>query len=186
MPNNGIVYQWVSGSDAATDPTLAVDASPPSGTATPDPNANDVYIAWSSIDTEPANTRIRTTGTGYNPNRAELVVGTPISNPSGNEESLAFSGVKTVSVGGNFGPADNSHPQLVINQNDGGQVTVAWDDFGSGAKASPPFDILDSSLAQPGDSFGFVGGTGPIAPATPPASGTTDDHAGARRRSTIR
>ena len=57
---------------------------------------------------------------------------------------------------------DDSHPQLVINQNDGGQVTVAWDDFGSGATASPPFDILDSSLVQPGDSFGFTGGTGPI------------------------
>ncbi len=74
--------------------------------------------------------------------------------------------MQTVSVDGNFGPADDSHPQLVIDQNDGGQVTVAWDDFGSGAKASPPFDILDSSLVQPGDSFGFNGQLGSIAPAT--------------------
>ena len=72
----------------------------------PDPHANNVYIAWASIDVEPANPNPYT-ALGFNPNRAELVVGTPISNPSGNEESLAFSGVTTVNVGGtdgNFGP----------------------------------------------------------------------------------
>ncbi len=82
LPNNGIIYQWVSGSDAATDPTLAVDASPPSGTTTPDPHANNVYIAWSSIDTEPVNTNPYS-GSGFNPNRAELAVGTPDFSASG-------------------------------------------------------------------------------------------------------
>ena len=75
----------------------------------PDPHANNVYIAWASIDTEPANTNPYT-GPGFNPNRAELVVGTPIANPSGNEQSLAFSGVTTVSANGNFGPNDRFAP----------------------------------------------------------------------------
>jgi subtilisin-like proprotein convertase family protein len=172
LPSGGTVYQWVTGSDAATDPTLAVDAArPPVGT-TADPDANNVYIAWSSIDVEPANPNPYA-GTGYNPNRAELIVGTPLTNASGNEESLAFSGVKTLNLGSNFGPQDDSHPQLVINQNDGGQVTVAWDDFGSGAKASPPFDELMSSFVQPGDSYGFTGDTGPIAPGTSSNNVTT-------------
>jgi subtilisin-like proprotein convertase family protein len=173
LPNGGNVYQWVTGSDAVTSPVLAVDTAPPFGTATPDPHANNVYIAWASIDTEPANTN-PFTGPGFNPNRAELVVGTP--HASGGEESLAFSGVQTLNVGGNFGPQDNSHPQLVINQNDGGQVTVAWDDFGSGAKATPPFDSLMSSLVQPGDSYGFAGQTGTVAAsASPPVSTSFTD-----------
>ena len=56
-----------------------------------------------------------------------------------------------------------------------GQVTVAWDDFGTGSKASPPFDILDSSLVQAGDTYGFSGSTGPIQPGVAGAtSGTTE------------
>ena len=141
--------------------------------STLDSHANNVYIAWASIDTEPADTNPYI-GPGFSPNRAELVVGTPISNPVvPNEQSLAFSGVTTVSVGNNFGPADYSHPQLVINQNASGQVTVAWDDFGTGAKASPAFDILDSSLVQAGDTYSFAGSTGGFAAAIPPATGST-------------
>jgi len=162
LPNNGIVYQWVAGSDGVTDPAMAVDTSPS------DPHANNVYITWASIDTEPANPDPYA-AQGFNPNRAELVVGTPIANianPSVKAESLAFSAVTTVSVNGNFGPNDNSHPQLVINQNDNGQITVAWDDFGTGSKTLPAYDVLNSDLVQAGNTYGFIGGTGPIAPAT--------------------
>ena len=169
------IYQWVTGSDAATSPTLAVDSSlanPPAGGSV-DPHANNVYIAWASIDTEPANPNPYS-GSGFNPNRAELVVGTPVASPSGSEEPLAFSPVTTVNAGGNFGPQDNSHPQLVINQNQNGQITVAWDDFGSGAKASPPIDFLRSNLVPAGDSYGFTGSTGFINPAIPPPSGATN------------
>jgi hypothetical protein len=161
------IYQWVTGSDGVTDPVVAVDtapSNPPSGVPV-DPHANNVYIAWASIDTEPANPDPYA-AVGFNPNRAELVVGTPISSPSvPNEQSLAFSGVMTVSVNGNYGPNDNSHPQLVINQNDNGQITVAWDDFGS-ATVNGGYDVLNSDLVQAGDTYGFSGGTGPIAPAT--------------------
>ncbi|MGA2702789.1 MAG: VCBS repeat-containing protein [Isosphaeraceae bacterium] len=161
LPNNGIVYQWVAGSDGVTDPAMAVDTSPS------DPHANNVYITWASIDTEPANPDPYA-AQGFNPNRAELVVGTPIANPSVDEQSLAFSAVTTVSVNGNFGPNDNSHLQLVINQNDNGQITVAWDDFGTGSKALPAYDVLNSSLVQAGDTYGFTNsiGTGIILPGT--------------------
>ena len=119
LPNNGIVYQWVgtsgSGADGVTSPVLAVDTAPSHST---DPHANNVYIAWASVDVEPANPNPYT-ARGFNPNRAELVVGTPISNPSGNEESLAFSGVTTVNVGGTdgnsgaarFAPATGDQPE---------------------------------------------------------------------------
>ncbi len=164
---SGTVYQWVTGSDAATDPTLAADTAPPSGTSTPDPYTNNVYIAWASIDAALANPNVY--GTNFNPNRAELVVGTP----SGS--GLAFSGVQTVNAGGNFSPQHDSHPQLVINQNSGGQVTVAWDDFGSGSTASPPFDELMSNLAEPGFAYGFADPSlpGPIQPATSSNNVTT-------------
>ena len=165
------IYQWVSGSDAATSPALGVDASltnPPAGVPV-DPHANNVYIAWASIDTLPA-----IGPQNWNPNRAELVVGTPIANPSGNEQSLAFSPVTTVNADGNYGSQRESHPQLVINQNQSGQITVAWDDFGSGSTASPPFDILDSNLLHAGNSYGFDGSTGVIQPGLPTAtSGVT-------------
>ena len=167
ITNTYTIYQWVGGSDAATTPTLAVDAAPspaPAGVPT-DPHANNVYIAWASIDTEPANTN-PFTGIGFNPNRAELVVGTPVANPPGNQQSLGFSAVTTVSTGGNFGSQRNSHPQLVINQNLSGQITVGWDDFGTGATASTPFDILNSNQVTAGDSYGFTGGTGVITAAT--------------------
>ncbi len=160
IANGGIVYQWVSGSDAATSPVVAVDASKPN-----DGFANNVYIAWASIDTEPANTAPYT-NSGFNPNRAELVVGTPSSTPG--QESLAFSGVLTVNAGGNSSKQADSHPQLVINQNSNGQVVVGWDDFGTAVNtgASPLYDNLMSNFVAPGDSSGFVGGTGAIAPAT--------------------
>ena len=167
LPNSGIVYQWVAGSDAATSPTLAVDSGTfPSGSIPPvgvpiDPFVNNVYVAWASIDQNFANP---IPAPNFNPNRAELVVGTPVGS------SLAFSGVTTVNFGGNFGTQRNSHPQLVINPGnttnsdqtsiDPGQITIGWQDFGSLATATPPVTILLSNIVKPGDSFGFNGSTG--------------------------
>ena len=64
------VYQWLGGADGATDPAMAIDTSLTDG------HTNNVYIAWASVDTEPANT-LPFAGPTFNPNRAELVVGTP-------------------------------------------------------------------------------------------------------------
>ncbi len=176
LPNNGIIYQWVTGSDAATSPTLSVDyGTHPSSVTTPpagipnDPFVNNVYVAWASIDVNPA-TPI---GPPFNPNRIELVVGTPIANPAPGELSLAFSGVVTANAGGNFGPQLDSHPTLVINPGNAqnpGQITIGWEDFGSLAGQAT---VLMSNIVLPGDSAGFRGNTGFINPGTSVTSSST-------------
>jgi subtilisin-like proprotein convertase family protein len=178
LPNQGVIYQWVTGSDAATSPALAVDAgthpssvsSPPAGIPN-DPDVNNVYIAWASIDTQHA-----TPLPDFNPDRAELIVGTP--NSTGNGESMAFSAVTTVNLDGNFGPQQDTHPKLVIDPGDSsdpGQVTIGWEDDGTGATVSPPITLLMSNIVEPGQAFGFSGSTGTIATAIPPPSGSSVD-----------
>ena len=213
-----------------------------------DPHANNVYIAWASID---PNLATPIPAPNFNPNRAEVVVGTPVSNPSvPNEQILSFSGATTVNTGGNFGTQRDSHPQLVINQNlitvdftgtlssgsalvtgisgdtgslfvsepiagtgipagttiqlidrtngiitlsanatvNGlqsltatsslpGQLTVSWDDFGTGSTATPPFSNLMSNVVTAGDSYGFTnnvgGGIAPGLAPVPPATANT-------------
>ena len=156
-----VVYRWLSTSDAANTPTLAVDAgllNPPAGVAA-DPFANNVYVAWASTDIHPANPNVLLP---FNPNRAELVVST--------DGGTTFSGETILNVtpaNGNIGGAanglqDDSHPALAINQNANGLITAAWEDFGSGATASPKFTDLMSTDVQAGNSFGesnFTGGT---------------------------
>ena len=172
------VYQWVTGSDAATSPTLAVDpgnfpsslGSPPAGVPN-DPFVNNVYIAWASIDTLPASAP-----TNFNPNRAEIVVGTPISTASvPNEIPLAFSAVTTVNLNGNFGAQRNAHPTLAISPvsaTQPGQVIIGWEDDGSLATNSPPLSILQTSFVQPGDTAGFnVTDPRPFLPAGPQSAG---------------
>ena len=68
-----VPYQWLTTSDGAFSPTLAVDSAPSSPpAAVPDPHANNVYIAWASNDHALANPNVY--GTNFNPNRAELMV----------------------------------------------------------------------------------------------------------------
>ena len=90
-----------------------------------------------------------------------------------NEASLAFSGVKTVNLGGNTGSQRNAHPQLAISPTSStqpGQVIIGWEDFGSLSTASPPLTILESSFVAPGNTYGFNGGTGFIKPGTTPVT----------------
>jgi large repetitive protein len=172
---DNIVYQWVPASDAAISPTLAVDNSlpnPPAGVPA-DPYAGNVYIAWASTDHPPAAIPSPFNAPPYfNPNRAEVVV----SSDGGN----SFSGIVTTNIAGNNGPEQDSHPQLVINQNDSGQVTVAWEDFGTGSTATPyKYTNLASSIVAPGDSYQAVGTTGIINPGimgTPADTPVTTDY----------
>ncbi len=158
---------------------MAVDQAPASGTAQANAHANNVYISWSTDVTELADPN-PWSGSGFNGVQPVVVVGTPVA-AGPDFTNLSFSGVQAVDlpagetlIDGSFGPVGDSHPQLVVNQNDGGKVTVGWDNYGVGSTASPPFDELESNLFSGGDAFGFGGGTGTILPATTSktASGT--------------
>ncbi len=168
--NDRVVSRWLSTSDAVFSPTLAVDAAPsPAPAGVPvDPHANNVYIAWASGDVHPANPNVELQ---FNPNRIELAVST--------DGGITFSGETIADTDGNFGGVvngleDDSHPQLAINQNASGQITVGWDNFGTGSKATPKFDILMSNLVQGGNSYGFTNSGGPIDPGL---TGTPNDTA---------
>ncbi len=141
---NKIIYAW--NGDAAINPVLAVDNTLPTFT---DPNTGQtlnnpfvgyVYIAWGTDDLA-----------GANPNTIKMVASsdggqTFTTRRTVNDEQGAnggFSqptapGVFPANVSGNSGPQRNTHPRLVISQGtfDGsvqpGQVTILWDDFGSG------------------------------------------------------
>ena len=52
----------------------------------------------------------------------------------------------------------------MIDQNNAGQITVAWDDSGTGATASPAFDSLMTNTVPAGNSYQFLGSTGIINP----------------------
>ncbi len=178
LPNNGIIYQFLPGSDSVTTPTLAVDSGthPSSVTTLPadvpnDPYANDVYIAWSTTDVDPATPII-----DFAPNMAELVVGTPVASGAPGEESLAFSGVHTINMTPNQGLQSDTHPQLVISTADPsnpGQITMSWEDAGTDATLAPPVTVLTSNIVDPGNSYGFSGSTGFIQPATTLTSTST-------------
>ncbi len=66
---------------------------------------------------------------------------------------------------------------LTVAANSPGNVTVAWDDFGTGASASPAYDNLMSNLVQPGDAYGFAGSTGVIQSGVNGSSGEEGDWA---------
>ena len=102
-----VVYQWLTTSDAAYSPTLAVDSSTanPVYTGANDPYSGNIYVAWASGDIHPANPNV---DTPFNPNRIEMVV----SSDGGN----SFSGPSILNSGGNVGNQKDSHPQILINQ----------------------------------------------------------------------
>ena len=149
VPSNyNIVYQWVAASDAAVYPTMQVDQNvanfqdPTTGNVQSDPYSGDVYIAWAGIDIKPS---LLTDLTFYNPNRIKLIA----SSDGGNN----FTGQAIVNNAGNFGTLErDSQPELAINQN-GGQVTVGWNDFGTLSTASPPQSDLLANSVSPGLNF---------------------------------
>ena len=149
LPNRGIVYQWVTGSDAATSPIVAADVGNPLDRGPGRLCEQCLHRLGQHRHRTRQYQSLCRAGLQPEPGRAGRR--DALTSPtSANEDSMAFSGVTTVNVGGNFGPQDNSHPQLVINQNDGGQVTVAWDDFGTGPRPGAiPYDISCRSSSSP-------------------------------------
>ena len=165
VPSNyNVLYQWVTTSDAAVYPTLLVDnnvasftdpttnnvQSDPYGKINTNPNPglySDVYVAWASIDQKPS---ADTDTAHFNPNRIKLVA----SSDGGNN----FTGKAIANNDSQFGTLEcDSQPQLVVDQNSG-QVTIVWNDFGSASTASPPFSLLMSNSVTPGLDYAYQNG----------------------------
>ena len=162
--NNQPVYFWLPTGDAAYTPTLAVDSGTfPSTMSSPPPNVpadpavNDVYVAWATNDIAPANPFLYVP---FNPNQIQVV--------SSQDGGNTFTTNVTVNANGNFAPEKESHPQLVIDHNNGGKVIVAWENYGSGATATPPVTSLESNNISPGHVTVDNGAIGPVAPNTTP------------------
>lgn len=172
------VYKWIQ--DSAFTPTLKVDDSVASFTDTntvtntntnqSDSYTGNVYVSWTSNDVAPASNP-----SNFNPNRIRLVAST--------DGGASFSGIQSLNDNGNFGTNRPVTPQVAVSQGSAargvnpGQVSVVWDDYGIGSKASTPYDqiysdrIANGAVAQ---SFSATpGGITDAGPGTPNSPSTT-------------
>ena len=170
---NNVVYQWnrddSNVADASLEPsfdnfTLSVDSNaasftdPTTGAVQTDPNAGNVYIA-ATLDTPPP----------PNPpspwNRYTAILGGSTDGINFTDTSgfLNFvyvdSEITTPNENPNVGNQHETDPELAISQgkagkNDGGELTIIWDDYGSGAGASPAFDDIDARGVSFSDTTG--------------------------------
>ncbi len=150
-----ILYAW--NTDAAIDPIVAVDdtlstyVDPRTGATVTNPFSGNVYVAWGTDDSLGS------------PNTIKIVASsdggqsfTPRRTVNDEQDGLGVffqptaPGVFPANVSGNTGIQLNTQPRLVVSQGtaDGrvapGQVTVVWDDFGSGTAQNPPVDLIRS------------------------------------------
>ena len=146
---NRVVHSWVQ--DPVSLPMMAVNSNvggtigftdPTTGAVQNDPSSGNVYVAWVSNDANMPNV-----GDTWNPNAIRM-----IASSNGGQ---SFSGIRTVNDGGNFGDQRNTRPRLAISQGRAGsgtitpgQVTVVWDDFGTGAGFDTPIDFIRSDRVQ--------------------------------------
>jgi subtilisin-like proprotein convertase family protein len=179
-----VAYQWVMAATPASypafTPMLAVDTNvasytdPQSGVKQTDPYAGNVYVGWSTQMTAPKN--LAGLGNAFNPNTIQII--------GSSDGGTTWGALFFANSGTFFGAAREASPQLVISQgtSDGrvspGQVTVVWDDFGSGAQANPPFDLVATNAYKGGTAQAFSKSfnptTGHITDATPGANGPPD------------
>ncbi len=166
------VYRWLPTSDIAWEPTMAVDSNvasytdPTTGAVQTDPHTGNVYVAWATTAVAPAGNPL---GVFFNPNVAMLEMSS--------DGGASFS-TPTIANTGQYGPTTEriASPQIVISQGrppgesgvpgdpgvPGGQVTVAWDDIGTLATASPPQDQLMANIVSAGTTYAFSGPVGPF------------------------
>ena len=132
------------------------------------PYAGNVWVGWSTSETIPQGF---TPTDQWNPNSIQVV--------SSSNGGQSFTSPLVVNDNGRFGHQRDATPKIVISQGGGGatggQASIIWDDNGSGATASPRFDLIDSSRIQDGGTAEvYVGPGGPIIQATDPGGGA--DH----------
>jgi subtilisin-like proprotein convertase family protein len=167
--DNKILYEWVN-VDPAFSPTITVDNNPstfqdPStGVQQNDPFSGNVYVAWSTAYTAP-------TGAGnFNPNSIKVIA----SSDGGD----TFSGEIFANSNMSTGKQHDSHPKLVVSAGtpDGrvpaGQLSIVFDDFGSGANATPvSYDLIRYTHTAGAVAAAFQGSPGHIHDATDPGGG---------------
>ena len=184
---NKVVYAWL-GTDPATYPTLAIDNglsrfsdvnSKGQTVVQTDASANNLYVAWASNDTAP-----HFAPTPYNPNTIKLVAS---SNEGNSFTSAAFvDDSSNPNIGNNHGTsAHYTQPSIAISQGTptvvggtptviGGQVSIVYDDYGTGATAAIPYDRIVSQVDQTaGTSSSWTRNTGPIGLAVIPSGATS-------------
>jgi subtilisin-like proprotein convertase family protein len=170
-----VIYSWNT-QDPALAPTMAVDnnvptsTDPDTGAILTDPFVGNVYVAWSTNSAPPTNAPAN-----FNPNTIQMVV----SSDGGQN----FSTPSQIDDGLNSGADRNAYPRLVISQGTlpaggtgsqrpttPGQVTVVWDDFGSGAPSN--VDLIKSDhITDGGGGFVFSGTGGAVRDAVDPGNG---------------
>jgi subtilisin-like proprotein convertase family protein len=174
--SNEVLYGWTQ--DQAEKPTLAVDKSVATFTdvnstgqtvtqtdasAASVSSAGSVYVAWATNDTAPSG------AVNWNPNSTKII--------GSSDGGLTFTGPQTIGFG-NFGSQRETGPRLIVGQGTatasgvtatvaGGLVTVVWDDYGSGATATPtPYDNIYTKTYTGAVGLTVNATTGPIADAS--------------------
>ena len=157
----GVFTQKVLGGGGYTDPTsLAVQN---------DPEAGNVYVAWT---TNSQNSDNKQPAAFFNPNAIRVV--------ASSDGGAHFGAPVTVNDGAYIGIQRNAAPAIAVSQGtaDGrvpaGQVTLAWNDFGSMATATPvPEDVIRTDVVNNAITQSFASSTGAIATGTTTAPATT-------------
>ena len=141
QPSN-IVRQYIQ--DPVFNPTLAVDDNQASFTdpttgnvqhglldVNGNPYTGNVWVGWSTSETMPQGF---TPTDQWNPNSIQVV--------SSSDGGQSFTSPLLVNDNGRFGHQRDATPKIAISQGGGGatggQATIIWDDYGTGATASPP------------------------------------------------
>ena len=162
-----ILDQWLPGDDAAVAPTMAVDDNVPSftdpvtGEVQSDPSSGNVYVAWASTIIQPQATLPFIPTALYNTSPIFLSVSS-----NGGQTFSVDGAINTVGYdNGGAGTAErDATPQIIISQGrlpdesgqqgdagiPGGQVTVAWNDYGVNQNR------LMANTITPGQAYQFT------------------------------
>ena len=153
---NSVVYAW-DGSDTVFHPYVAVDSNNVLDPALSvvDPNAGNVYVAWSTVDTSP------TGFVSFNPNSVKELVSS-----NGGATFGPYKYLNTNAFDGGTGTPAVTLPSIAVSAGGTkgvapGQVTTVFDDFNS--DNGTPADAIEVALMQK-TTFGqgFVSTGGPV------------------------
>jgi len=151
-----VVHAWTD--DVAFAPSLAIDdtvasfTDPETGQTQTNPSTGNVYIAWTTLDEPPGSNP-----DNFNPTAVKIV--------ASSDQGQSFTTQRIVNDSGNFSATErNTTVQLAVSQGNlddevtaapnetmaPGQVTLVWEDFGSGRFADPPRSSIVSDRITDG------------------------------------